>query len=54
MGAGGGDDPGLRRGISESEIEFLGKPFTPSRLVERVRDVLERPRPHAPRTGSQT
>jgi signal transduction histidine kinase/CheY-like chemotaxis protein len=36
------DDPALRRGISESEIEFLSKPFTPARLVERVREVLER------------
>jgi DNA-binding NtrC family response regulator len=39
------DDPVLRRGISESEIEFLGKPFTPARLVARVREVLERPPP---------
>ena len=37
------DDPALRRGISESEIEFLGKPFSPTRLLTRVREVLERP-----------
>jgi len=39
------DDPALRRGISESEIEFLGKPFAPDRLVARVREVLDRPEP---------
>jgi signal transduction histidine kinase len=37
------DDPALRRGISEREIEFLGKPFSPSVLVSRVREVLDRP-----------
>jgi CheY-like chemotaxis protein len=36
------DDPALRRGISESELEFLSKPFTPDALVSRVREVLER------------
>jgi signal transduction histidine kinase len=39
------DDPALRRGISEHEIEFLSKPFSPTRLVTRVREVLERPVP---------
>ena len=37
------DDAALRRGISESEIEFLGKPFTPARLIARVSEVLARP-----------
>ncbi len=37
------DDAALRRGISESEIEFLGKPFTPARLIARVTEVLARP-----------
>jgi signal transduction histidine kinase/CheY-like chemotaxis protein len=37
------DDPALRRGISENEIDFLSKPFTPVRLVSRVREVLELP-----------
>ena len=36
------DDPALRRGISESEMEFLSKPFTPESLVSRARDVLQR------------
>jgi signal transduction histidine kinase len=36
------DDPELRRGISESEVEFLSKPFAPSGLVSRVREVLVR------------
>jgi len=39
------DDPSLRRGISEHEIEFLSKPFSPLRLITRVREVLERPVP---------
>jgi signal transduction histidine kinase/CheY-like chemotaxis protein len=39
------DDPALRRGISESEVEFLGKPYAPDRLVRRVREVLDRPAP---------
>jgi CheY-like chemotaxis protein len=43
------DDAGLRRGISESKIEFLSKPFTPGRLVARVREVLDRPAPPRPR-----
>ena len=37
------DDAALRRGISENEIEFLSKPFTPARLVARVCEVLARP-----------
>jgi signal transduction histidine kinase len=36
------DDVTLRRGISESEVEFLSKPFTPASLVARVREVLQR------------
>ncbi|HXK20095.1 MAG TPA: ATP-binding protein, partial [Polyangiaceae bacterium] len=44
------DDPALRRGISESEIEFLGKPFAPDRLVARVREVLDRPEPRRARS----
>ena len=44
------DDPGVRRGISENEIEFLSKPFSPTRLVARVREVLERPIPVRPRS----
>ena len=39
------DDPALRRGISENEMEFLSKPFSPTRLLTRVREVLERPVP---------
>ena len=44
------DDPGLRRGISENELEFLSKPFAPSRLISRVREVLEKPAARAPRS----
>jgi signal transduction histidine kinase/ActR/RegA family two-component response regulator len=39
------DDPALRRGISESEVEFLSKPFTADRLLARVRQVLDAPAP---------
>jgi two-component system, cell cycle sensor histidine kinase and response regulator CckA len=44
------DDPALRRGISESELEFLCKPYFPAGLVARIRKVLDRPvplRPHS-------
>jgi signal transduction histidine kinase/ActR/RegA family two-component response regulator len=44
------DDPGLRRGISESEIELLSKPFSPAELAARVREVLERPVPRRPKS----
>jgi len=44
------DDPALRRGISESEIEFLSKPFAPDRLVARVREVLDRLEPRRVRS----
>ncbi|HVY30355.1 MAG TPA: ATP-binding protein [Polyangiaceae bacterium] len=37
------DDPALRRGISESALEFLSKPFTADRLLARIREVLDRP-----------
>ena len=43
------DDPTLRRGIFESEVEFLSKPFTPTRLAARVREVLERAAPERAR-----
>jgi len=45
------DDPALRRGISESELEFLGKPYAPDRLVARVREVLDRPVPRRARSA---
>jgi two-component system, cell cycle sensor histidine kinase and response regulator CckA len=44
------DDPGLRRGISEHELEFLSKPFAPSRLISRVREVLEKPAQRGPKS----
>ncbi|MGA8892311.1 MAG: response regulator, partial [Anaeromyxobacteraceae bacterium] len=30
-----------RRGVLEGGVEFLGKPFTPSTLVARVRAILD-------------
>lgn len=44
------DDPGLRRGISENELEFLSKPFAPGRLISRVREVLEKPPNRGPKS----
>ena len=39
------DDSILRHGIFEKGIEFLAKPFTPSELAVRVRQVINRNRP---------
>ena len=39
------DDSILRHGIFEKGIEFLAKPFTPSELAARVRQVIDRNRP---------
>ncbi len=37
------DDDTLRRGISQREIDFLAKPYTASRLIARVREILDGP-----------
>ena len=37
------DDPVLRRGISESDVDFVRKPFTADGLAARVAEVLARP-----------
>jgi CheY-like chemotaxis protein len=42
------DDSILRHGIFEKGIEFLAKPFTPSELAARVRQVIDR---NGPRGG---
>lgn len=44
------DDAALRRDISESEVEFLAKPFSPDRLAARVREVLDLAEPRRPRS----
>jgi CheY-like chemotaxis protein len=36
-------DEVLRQGVRAEEAQFLQKPFTPSALLSKVRDVLVRP-----------
>jgi two-component system cell cycle sensor histidine kinase/response regulator CckA len=38
------DHPMVRRGVVNAGVAFLQKPFTPTVLVSRVREVLEAPR----------
>ncbi len=39
------DDALGQHGVLDGSVEFLSKPFTPRTLGEKVRDVLEKPRP---------
>ncbi|MEX0750886.1 MAG: PAS domain S-box protein [Dehalococcoidia bacterium] len=36
------DDAAIRAGISEHAVDFLAKPFSPSALAQKVRDMLDR------------
>jgi YesN/AraC family two-component response regulator len=37
------EDESMRAGISEHAVDFIAKPFSPSALARKVREVLDRP-----------
>jgi len=42
------DDAIVRHGVLEPDAAFLEKPFTPQTLVQKIREVLDTPKAHAP------
>jgi len=49
------EDAIVRHGVRDASILLLGKPFEPADLVRKVREVLDKPPAHSPRTsGSPT
>jgi two-component system cell cycle sensor histidine kinase/response regulator CckA len=44
------DHPMVRRGVVDAGVAFLQKPFTPTLLVSRIRELLEKPAERAGQT----
>jgi CheY-like chemotaxis protein len=39
------ENASIQQGVLDKDVAFLQKPFTPSALAHKVRELLDRPRP---------